>query len=317
MRTGEINRVAHLALDDRIVGKAGGMTDARALTLHLRGKWYGSYGTAPCPVCQPEGRKGQDALTLTDGSKGLLAHCKRLGCAFRDTLAAAGIVTAEFAPTDPAIIAQRETQRRAEAKRRAKQAWAIWNEAQPIAGTPAENYLRRRGISCDLPSTLRFHSEVWHGAAARRLPAMVALVEGGEGFAIHRTYLRTDGMGKADATPAKAMLGATAGGAVRLAGGLGPLVVAEGIETALSLDCGYLQARATIWAALSTSGVRGLHLPPNPARLTIAPDGDDPGREAANALAERAHALGWQVSLLPAPNGRDWNDTLQTKVVAS
>ncbi len=31
----------------------------------------------------------------------------------------------------------------------------------------------------------------------------------------------------------------------------------------------------------------------------------------ANKLAERADALGWAVSLLPAPQGRDWNDILQ------
>ena len=37
------------------------------------------------------------------------------------------------------------------------------------------------------------------------------------------------------------------------------------------------------------------------------------GRAAAHALAERAHATGWAVSLLPAPEGRDWNDILTMK----
>lgn len=57
----------------------------------------------------------------------------------------------------------------------------------------------------------------------------------------------------------------------------------------------------------------GLRLPAQPGRLTIAPDGDAPGREAAHKLAERAHALGWAVSLLPAPEARDWNDSLHMK----
>ncbi|MCX7298969.1 MAG: toprim domain-containing protein [Rhodobacterales bacterium] len=70
-------------------------------------------------------------------------------------------------------------------------------------------------------------------------------------------------------------------------------------------------------AALSTSGIRGLRLPPIPGRLTIAPDGDKAGRESAHALASRAHGLGWQVSLLPAPEGRDWNDVLTGKAVAA
>ena len=48
-------------------------------------------------------------------------------------------------------------------------------------------------------------------------------------------------------------------------------------------------------------------------RLTVATDGDEAGRAAGHALAERAAALGWAVSLLPAPDGRDWNDILAMK----
>ena len=293
------------------------MTDARSLTLHLGGKWWRHYGTAPCPVCQPEGRKTQMALTLHDGSDGrLLAHCKKSHCGFTDILAAAGIGTGDYRPPDPAERARREAERQAEAAKRARQASLCWREARPIAGTSAETYLREaRGITCPLPPTLRFHPECWHGSTATRHPALVALVEGGDGFAVHRTYLRPDGAGKAALDRDKMMLGATAGGAVRLAEAPGALMVAEGIETALSLASGFLSAPATLWAALSTSGLRGLRLPPNPGRLTVASDGETPGREAASALAERAHATGWTVSLLPAPDGRDWNDVLTAKGV--
>jgi hypothetical protein len=287
------------------------MTDANGLTVALGGKWHGRYGAAPCPVCQPEGRKGQNALTLADGTSGrLMLNCKKSACAFLDILAAAGMRSGNYTPPDPATIAQRKAQQSADAEKRATQAKRLWLEAQPIAGTLAETYLRGRGITAPLPATLRFHPECWHGPTARRLPAMVAAVQGAGSPAVHRTWLSADGLGKADIDPPKAMLGAVTGGAVRLADGLGPLVVAEGIETALSLASGLLRTPATVWAALSTSGIRGLHLPPTASRLTIAPDGDAPGREAANALAERAHALGWQVSLLPAPDGRDWNDIL-------
>jgi len=136
--------------------------------------------------------------------------------------------------------------------------------------------------------------------------------------AVHRTYLRADGSGKAGLDGGdKLMLGATAGGAVRLTDGPGRLVVAEGIESALSLACGLLGEPATIWAALSTSGIRGLHLPAQPGRLTIACDGDKPGREAAHALAERAHALGWQVGMCDPGDGADFNDILAGKAVAA
>lgn len=293
------------------------MTDPRTLTLTLGGRWHGRYGAAPCPVCQPQRRRDQNALTLADGRAGLLLHCKRLGCDFRDIATAAGITPGAFAPPDPGAIARRKAERRAELERKAGHARKLWAEALPITGTAAEAYLRARGISSDLPPTLRFHPACWHGATARRYPALVALVEGGEGFAVHRTYLRADGAGKAPIEPDKAMLGAAAGGAVRLAQGLGRLVVGEGIESTLSLLCGLLDGPATAWAALSTSGLRGLHLPPQPGRLTVASDGDEPGRAAAFALAERAHALGWAVGILDPSDGLDWNDVLTGKAVAA
>lgn len=287
--------------------------DARTLTLTLKGRWYRRYGAAPCPVCQPQQRKGQNALTLADGTSGLLLHCKKSACGFLDILGAAHVAPGSWTPPDPLAQAQREADRKAEAKRRANQAFALWREAEPIRGTVAETYLRGRGITCALPDTLRFHPECWHAATSRRYPAMVALVEGCSDIAIHRTYLCADGTGKAPIDPPKAMLGGTSGGAVRLTQEQGPLVVAEGIETALSLASGMLQWPATIWAALSTSGMRGLVLPTSPGRLTVATDGEQAGQAAGFALAERAHAAGWTVSTLPAPNGRDWNDILMMK----
>ena len=219
-----------------------------------------------------------------------------------DALRGLGLVsgTGRYAPPDASELARLRQAREAEAAKREAQAFACWREAQPIDGTLAERYLRGRGISCPLPDTLRFHPACWH-PTAKRLPALVAMVEGGDRFAVHRTYLAEPGR-KAEVEPAKAMLGAVAGGAVRLAEAAGPLVVAEGIETALSLASGLLRAPATVWAALSTSGMAGLRLPDQPGRLTVATDGDEAGRAAGHALAERADALGWRVSLLPAPD---------------
>ena len=294
------------------------MTDARSLTMALGGRWHGRYGAAPCPVCQSERRRDQNGLTLADGRNGrLVLDCKKSSCAFLDILAAAGLRSGDYTPPDAATLAHREREAKAEAQRKAAQAKRVWQEAQPIAGTLAETYLRGRGITCDLPTSLRFHPECWHGPTAKRHPAMIAIVEGADSFAVHRTYLRADGGGKAGLDGGdKLMLGAVTGGAVRLTQAQGPLVVAEGIETGLSLASGLLSRPVASCAALSTSGIRGLRLPLRPGRLTIAPDGDEPGRAAAHALAERAHALGWQVSLLPAPDGRDWNDVLAGKAVA-
>lgn len=293
------------------------MSDARAMTLALRGKWYRRYGLACCPA---HGDR-RPSLTLADSLDGkLLLSCKA-GCSFLDVLTALrdrGLVDRfdRPQPPEPSEIARRRAEDEAEAAKRERQALAVWREALPVHGTIAETYLRGRGITCPLPDTLRFHPECWH-ASAKRLPALVARVDGLQRLAVHRTYLRPDGRGKADADPPKAMLGAALGGAVRLSDAPGPLVVAEGIETALSLASGLLRASATVWAALSAPGVAGLRLPDGtPHRLTIAPDGDTAGREAAHKLAGRASALGWSVSLLPAPEGRDWNDILAMKGAA-
>lgn len=294
------------------------MSDARTLTSALCGKWHGRYGLACCPA---HGDR-RPSLTLADASDGrLLLDCKA-GCSFLDLLTALrvrGLVDRQARPQPPDLceMARRRAEDEAEAVKREKQVLSVWRESIPVHGTIAETYLRGRGITCPLPDTLRFHPVCWH-ASAQRLPALVARVDGLPRLAVHRTYLRTDGTGKADVDPPKAMLGAALGGALRVADGPGALVVAEGLETALSLSSGLLRVPATVWAALSAPGVAGLRLPDGiPHKLTIAPDGDTAGRDAAHRLAERATALGWTVSLLLAPDGRDWNDILMLKGAAA
>lgn len=294
------------------------MTEAERITRALRGRWHGRYGTACCPA---HGDR-KPSLSLSNGAGGrLLARCMT-GCGFPailDALRGLGIIEGQgtVPQTDPAELARYEAEQRREAEKRERQALTVWHEAMPISGTIAETYLRTvRGITCTLPDSLRFLPACWH-PSAQRLPAIVARIEGAERFAVHRTYLQADGTGKAQAEPTKAMLGNTAGGAVRLSLGAGLLVVAEGIETALSLASGLMRGPATIWAALSTSGMTGLRLPSRTGRLIVATDGDEAGRSAGFRLAERAAALGWEVSTLAAPDGCDWNDVLMMKGAAA
>lgn len=291
---------------------------AREITARLKGRWHGTYGTAPCPVCQPEERRDQNALTIGDGRVGLLLNCKKSGCDFRHILSGAGLQPGDYQSPDREEITRRHMEAQAETLKRAAFARRVWNEAQTIDGTPAETYLRGRDIICRLPDTLRFHPRCFHGPSRQTLPAMVALVDGGEGFAVHRTFLRADGSGKAGlAGGDKMMLGRVCGGAVRLSNGPGRLVAAEGIESALSLLSGLLAEPSQVWAALSTSGMRSLRLPDRPAAVAIAADGDPEGRAAAQVLAQRAHASGWRVSILDPGEGRDFNDILQEQAVAA
>jgi hypothetical protein len=292
------------------------MSDAKTITLALKGRWYAAYGLACCPV---HGDR-HPSLSLSNARDGRLLLKCHVGCDFRsilDALRGLGLVegSGPTAQMDLAALARREAEERREADRRAERATALWWSSKPVQGTPAEVYLRGRGVTCELPPTLRFHPSTPHPSGGR-LPALVAAVEGAERRAVHRTFIRPDGGGKAEVDPPKAMLGSVRGGAVRLFSGPGPLVVAEGIETGLSLMCGLLDHYGSVWAALSSASFAALNLPPEPGELIVATDGDRVGREAGDNLARRADRLGWSVSLLPAPEGHDFNDVLFAGVAA-
>lgn len=276
---------------------------------------YAQAGRAACPICQQGGHRHNPALSISRGHAGqLLLWCFK-GCGFRDVLAALqirGIVpgTVDWSPPSPEILAKIQAKAEAQNRKRALQAQSCWAETVPITGSPAQTYLQARGITCALPETLRYHPECWH-CSGQRHPALIARVDGADRFAVHRTYLRRDGAGKASVTPNKAMLGGVKGGAVRLAQGTGVLVVCEGIETGLSLAQSLACRTPNVWAALSTSGLTALRLPAVPHHLVIAPDGDAAGRKAADCLARRADSLGWELSIMQAPDGCDFNDILK------
>jgi hypothetical protein len=286
------------------------VSDAQQITLACGGSWHGHYGTAPCPVCQTERRPDQRGLSIRSDGGQLLVFCHKTGCDFRAIVRAAGLPP-DTLRQDPVEARKADAQREAYAAEQPAKARKLWGSCDPICGTKGEAYLRGRGITCPLPPSLRWAADTYHGPCGCWLSAMVADVSTG---GIHRTFFEKSGARLTSS--AKMMQGPCSGGAAVLSVAQGPLVVCEGIETGLSLLSGFLSQPATVWAALSTSGMRVLHLPADPGALIVAADGDAPGREAATALAERANCLGWQVSMLPAPEGQDWNDVLISKAGA-
>lgn len=125
--------------------------------------------------------------------------------------------------------------------------------------------------------------------------------------AIHRTFLAQDGMSKAPVEPAKLMLGPCAGAVVRLGGQGHTLLIGEGIETSLSA----MQATGhRTWAALSTSGLRGIALPNDERDIIILADADKAGEAAAKDTARRCVREGRRVRIARPPTGMDFNDML-------
>lgn len=290
------------------------MTEAEALTRALGGLWRNGSGMARCPAHDDR----TPSLSIKAGEGGrLLLRCFA-GCGFEEILEAArgrGLLQPGCHHPNPEAVSARDFAQEREKARKSAEARAIWEATEPLPGTPAEIYLRGRGIFCALPHTLRFHRACPH-LEGGRAPALVARIDDGERFAIHQIFLQPDGNGKATLAAPKTTRGAMKGGAVRLTSGSETaLAVGEGIETMLSLRCGLLDGEPEIWAALTANNLKVLRLPPARGRmLIIATDGGDTGRNAGDALGERAYAEGWRVFLLPAPDRKDWNEVLQDRI---
>lgn len=282
---------------------------AEAVTKALGGRWFGSYGMARCPAHEDR----RPSLSIRDGEAGRLLLFCHAGCeypAIRDQLPMA-LESLDAHPRRSASTVF------ADSAARARLIDIIWSGTRSIDGTLAEDYLRNRAVRCPLPRSLRFHTSLRHPSGAH-VPAMVARIDmpGSELTGVHRTYLSAGKPTKSELQPVKAMLGKCAGGAVRLRAGKAALVVCEGIETGLSL-CDALNEDFSVWAALSTSGVRRLRLPEPHffgGLLIVATDGDQAGRTAGQELAKRAAGQKWTVETISAPDGLDYNDLAQRRV---
>ena len=184
----------------------------------------------------------------------------------------------------------------------------IWSETEPAPGTVVERYLCSRGIKLPVPPALRFHPVLKHSTGGF-WPAMVGgiFAADGELCAIHRTFLRSSGSGKAPVEPDKMTLGPIGGLAVQLAPVAERLAIAEGIETALS----YTQLRhIPAWSASSAVGVRTIRLPPQVRHVVIVADGDEAGRSSARAAMKKFLREGRTAVIAQAPDGMDFNDVL-------
>ncbi len=233
-------------------------TPAKQIIRALGGQWQGTNGTARCPAH----RDRVPSLSVTDAVGKVLFHC-HAGCSQGEVIAALrrrGLWGRGRLGAAPIGVAKQRHDTKADEasdRQRTEAALRIWAETQPAAGSLVEPYLRARGINIPSPPALRFHPALKHSGSM--WPAMVALVTrgiDGEPIGIHRTFLSRDGGAKAPITPQKMMLGPCRGGAVRLGPATNPLMVGEGIETCLAA----MQGKGwSVWAALSTSGLRSLH----------------------------------------------------------
>jgi putative DNA primase/helicase len=185
-------------------------------------------------------------------------------------------------------------------------------------GTPAASDLQTRGIEVNpWPRDLRFTPALDYcfglrGDLRSPLPAMLGALRSvaGEITGLHATFLRADGGGKAEVSPAKKMLGTARGAAIRLGPVWEELHLAEGIESALSIT---MAVRAPVWAVGSAAGFRSLEPPAEVRRIVFWPDRDDEGESlrAARVAGIRLAPAGVRSLFAQLPDGMDANDVLQ------
>jgi len=193
----------------------------------------------------------------------------------------------------------------------------IWHECVAIENTPAELYLRARGVTIPLSSSLRYHRGLPYcdggsiGMSAVVLPCMVAAVHapGGGLVAVHRTFLNPQQPMKAKVSRPKKGIGRYHRGAVRLGESSSIVGLAEGIEDALSAT---QLTGLTCWAAVGGGRLANVVLPAEVKEVHLFADDDDTGRRCAERASDVYTAQGRRVILHYPPEGlKDWNDVLQ------
>lgn len=194
---------------------------------------------------------------------------------------------------------------------RTAEAAAIWHAAGTATGSTAAAYLRLRGITVDLPDSLRFaHLSLGRHAPMPTLVAAISTLDG-QVAGIQRTFLSANSAGKAQLPDGKVKfsLGRVLGGAIRLGPASRSLVVTEGLEDGLSL----LQTLGRpVWVAAGAGMLPAMRLPDLIEAVVIGADNDSAGEIAAEKAADAFTKQGKRVRIMrPASAYKDFNDQLR------
>jgi phage/plasmid primase-like uncharacterized protein len=212
-------------------------------------------------------------------------------------------------------LSQREADRERDTGRLALELWR--GAAEPIDGTPADHYLRGRGID---PARLPPHSGATWPAALRwhagRRALVVAINDADHGLvrAVQAIALRPDGSPVTrDGRKVKITYGTLRGRAVRFgwhARDDGRWAIAEGAETALAAA---MLLGCPTWAALGASNMSHVTPPSWATSATIIEDHDAAGAKAAARAAAACAERGLRVRVLRPPTpGHDAADIVRS-----
>jgi hypothetical protein len=172
----------------------------------------------------------------------------------------------------------------------------LFHAGRLVPGTPAETYLRARGITAPLDwPALRYHPSVYYrameDAPLEQWPALLAAITDLRGAitGILRTWLDRLRPAKAPIADPRRALGHLLGNGVRFGDASDILAAGEGVETILALKS--VLPMLPMIAGLSANHLAALELPPALRRLYVARDNDTAGLIAAERLRERAAGI--------------------------
>ena len=286
-----------------------------AVLLNLNGQDGDYHG--PCPSC---GYKS--GFSMSEKSGKTLVYCHAGGCNHTEIFGAIRKVTSNQVPlynaaisATPAKSLQRayleNNQPAIDCDKKVEYIQNLWSKAVDPKKTLIEKYLLKRGITIPIPPSIKFLAECGHSPSGDSFPVMVAKATNGindEPLALHRTYLKSDGSGKADVNPNKMILGQVNGLGIYLAPLDKVMAVTEGIENALTI---YQETGISTVAALSAVGIENLVLPPQVKEIIICADNDPVGIKSANIAAKKWSQENRRVKIATVPeNGHDFNDYL-------
>lgn len=193
-------------------------------------------------------------------------------------------------------------------EQRAANARVDWDAGVPLAGTPGETYLASRGISLDGLDRARF--------CEKDRALMLAFSDGDAFRGVQKTYLTAEGARRGTIYATKRSFGDLRGAGVVIPGDpSGPVVLAEGFETAASI------AQATGFMVIACLGPRFADVALGAAGIVpealqgrlviIAADNDAPGSRASTRVENDAQRLSDEglAVLVGRPQGYSWQKT--------
>jgi phage/plasmid primase-like uncharacterized protein len=243
----------------------------------------------------------------------------------------------QFREESKALRLMHEKAYAAQRAEKIKQAQSFYDQSQKIQGTAAETYLQGRGISqktLEQAHDLRFSDQVYNSETKQSTHrALLAFARDKDNniTGVQITYLTIEGSKDTSLETSKKSLGVIKGSAVNLTphDSNKPLLIAEGVETALSLvEAG---AKANVVAGLGIHNVKAiveqtaldknmdqkriivaLDNDRDPRDLTTLPRHEEKLRAELNTLKE-TNPNAEIATMQPYIQGADYNDILQEK----